>query len=100
MFDQTLYIRVVLMQLHFWEFWYLSLNERTAVILTYEEAERRRAGWEGCEELQNAETLVSHIQVVICGALFTAELLHSPPLHTVPCMLHQCSQKCLPEKER
>lgn len=107
MFDQMLYSKVVLMQPNYYgltEFWYLSLpdwlSETTAGILTYEEAEWRRAGWEGCEKLQNAEAWVSHIQVVICGALFTAELLQSPPLHTVPCMLHQRSQKCLPGEER
>lgn len=77
-----------------------KLSERTAGTLTYEEAERRRAGWEGCEKLQNAETQVSHVQVVVCGALFTAELLQSPPLHTVPRMLHQRSEKCLTDRQK
>ena len=67
----------------------------TVSTLTYEEAERRRAGWERCEKLQDAEALVSDVQVVVCGALFTAELLQSPPLHTVPCMLHERSEQSL-----
>ena len=65
--------------------------------LTYEEAERRRAGWEGCEKLQNAEAGLSHVQVVVRGTLFTAQLLQPPPLSTVRCILHQRSQECLTE---
>lgn len=67
------------------------LGEIPALILTYEEAEGRQAGWKSSEKLQSAEARVSHIQIVICGALFAAELLQSPPLHTVPCMLHERS---------
>lgn len=51
------------------------MTETKAGCLTYEEAERRRAGREGCEKLQNAEAPVSHVQVVVRGALFAAELL-------------------------
>lgn len=68
--------------------------------LTYKEAERRQAGWEGCEKLQQAEARVSHIEVVVCGALFTAELLQSPPLHTIACMLHQRPEKSLTERQK
>lgn len=71
------------------------MSDRTAG--TYEDAERWQAGREGCQKLQKAEARVSHIQVVVCSALFTAELLQSPPLHTSPRMLHQRSQKCLTE---
>lgn len=76
------------------------LNELRGGSLTYKEAERRWAGWEGCKKLQNAEARVSHIQVVVCSTLFTAELLQSPPLHAVPCMLHQSSQKRLTETQK
>lgn len=68
--------------------------EQTAV-LTYEEAERGRAGREGGEELQNAEARVSYVQVVVGSALFAAELLQSPPLRSICCVLHQRSQKSL-----
>lgn len=67
---------------------------------TYEDAERRRAGWKGCEKLQNAEALFSQVQVIVSGALLTAELLQSPLLHTIHCMLHQRSQKCLTEGQK
>ncbi|TNN89031.1 hypothetical protein EYF80_000910 [Liparis tanakae] len=69
----------------------------TAGTLTYEEAERRRAGWEGCEKLRDAEAGVSHVQVVVCAALSAAELLQSPLLHAVRRMLHQRSHKRLAE---
>lgn len=67
---------------------------------TYEDAERRRAGWERCEKLQNAEAWVSHIQVVVCSSLFTAELLQSPPLHTIRRMLQQRSEKRLTDRQK
>lgn len=58
---------------------------------TYEDAERRGAGWKGCEKLQNAETWISHIEVVVSSALLTAELLQSPPLCNIRRMLCQHS---------
>lgn len=64
---------------------------------TYEDAERRRAGWKGCEELQNGETWFPHIEVVVSSALLTAELLQSSPLCTIRCMLCQRSHKRLTE---
>lgn len=72
--------------------------EQTAV-LTYEEAERGRAGREGGEELQNTEARISYVQVVVGSALFAAELLQSPPLRSVCCVLHQRSQKSLQTQE-
>lgn len=67
---------------------------------TYEDAERRRAGRKGIEKFQNAEALFSQVRVVVSGALLTAELLQSPLLHTIDCMLHQRSQKCLTEGQK
>lgn len=81
-----------------WQNEWHRVSDRTAG--TYEDAERRRAGREGCQKLQKAEARVSHIQVVVCSALFTAELLQSPPLHTSPRMLHQRSEKCLTEAKK
>lgn len=111
MFDQIFYFGVVLLcttsskdgfypiTLIIMDLW-LTDTYITVGTLTYEEAERRRAGWECCEKLQHAEALVSHVQVVVCGSLFTAELLQSPPLHTVPCMLHQCSEQSLTQGQK
>lgn len=67
---------------------------------TYEEAERRRAGWKGFEKLQNAEAWFSHIDVVVSSALLTAELLQSPPLYTIRRMLCQRSQERLTEGQK
>lgn len=67
---------------------------------TYEDAERRRAGRKGIEKFQNAEALFSQVRVIVSGALLTAELLHSPLLHTIYCMFHQRSQKCLTEGQK
>lgn len=67
---------------------------------TYEDAERRRAGWKGCKKLQNAETWFSHIEVVVSSALLTAELLQSPPLYTICRMLCQRSHERLTEGQK
>lgn len=67
---------------------------------TYEDAERRRAGWKGCEKLQNAEIWFSHVEVVVSSALLTAELLQSPPLCTIGRMLNQRSQERLREGQK
>lgn len=67
---------------------------------TYEDAERRRAGWKGCKKLQNAETWFSHIEVIVSSALLTAELLQSPPLYTICRMLCQHSHERLTEGQK
>lgn len=67
---------------------------------TYEDAEWRRAGWKGCEKLQNAEIWLSDVEAVVSSALLTAELLQSPPLCTICRMLNQRSHKCLREGQK